>query len=168
MSAQIMASRLPLRPVWAFTQICLALSLISDSHVEPGIFWNDYHELSGIVSVPRSQYLVVPQFALQQTTTFWDNQEVWSSTEGDTVVLPQGKDCKDRVYRRIRRWHISGYAVRCGDPLCMNSPEYSLSVAFRTLRCDPHGWPIGKPSGTTSRTAGTTMSFVNSAEAPYP
>ena len=87
-----------------FSQICLALSLISDSHVEPGIFWNDYHELSALCLSPEASIWSFLNSRSSRPLPSGTTRKFGHPTEGDTVVLPQGsiadiapKECRDTL-----------------------------------------------------------------------
>lgn len=72
-----------------FSQVCKALSLFNNSHIEPVFFWNDYLELSALGSSSRQGIWSPPESGYSKPLPSGTSYNFDAVMNEETVVLPE-------------------------------------------------------------------------------
>ena len=87
-----------------FPQLCKALSLVENSHVEPGFFWNDYLELSAFSLSSSQSIWSYSSSGYSRSLPIGTSHRTDFETDERTVVLPEesisnldAKDLRDII-----------------------------------------------------------------------
>ena len=72
-----------------FPQLCKALSLVENSHVEPGFFWNDYLELSALWLSSSQSIWSTSNSGYSRSLPNGTSRRFDFETDEETVVLPK-------------------------------------------------------------------------------
>ena len=75
---------------FGFSDICKALSLVENSHIEPGFYWNDYLELSALCLSSRQIMWPVPNSGYSRSLPVGISQRYDHATNENTLVIPNG------------------------------------------------------------------------------
>ena len=104
---------------FGFPHIYKALSLVENNHIEPGIFWNDYLELSSLCLSYRANIWSFPDSSHSRPLPSGTLRRFDDVTDAETIILPEGSISNiDREELRDALKAVAG----------LNSRELNLAI----------------------------------------